>query len=309
MKRTLLCAATLAVAAVSISAPAGQPQGVEMRYRLDEGQVLVYKATTERLEETETRNRNGKTVRSESASWEEVVFSVTADKATAGGSTPVMIEILDIKLRRSTDDGDTRRTTEADAQGAKIYEGNKLVEEGKWGEIQLPDGLDLRAPLAARIKADINERGVLSGFDQSAEPPPPMQDAAVMILLFYQPHFPIPPIVKGTSWTEGSGPVGPGTLTAAAAVKHLGRDCLKLNVGSDSDTTGDDGTKIEYHTSGTAIVDFATGVLFSYTDRGREKIRGGPRHEDTEIRTTTTISYIGGREVYDQYKAKRAPQG
>ncbi|MBN1919271.1 MAG: hypothetical protein JW889_15310 [Verrucomicrobia bacterium] len=329
MKRIALLFAALVVF-MALGAQAGTPaQGPTIRYHLDEGQVLVYRAVAEARIKGEgprgDRRRDDDEVRTESESQVEMAFSHTAGTPHADGSTPITIEILDVKMRQAFDDGHNSRTIEMDAQGAKVYEGKKLVQEGTWGEIQLPGGLDLRVLLDARIEAVVDKTGRIGGFEHPDEMRQLLQSASFLHLLVHQPIFPDGPVVKGGSWKIDrelvfANPLrlrelvhlpGSETYTAVDAVHHLNRNCLKLNIRGDWPKNDLEGGEVKADGSGTAIVDFATGVLFTCTAKSKQRLEGsihGARAH-FEIENTSTVTYMGAKPLYDQYKAQRTPQG
>jgi hypothetical protein len=321
---TLLSA--LAIITAAASAPAGEAggsaagaAGTTMHYHLDEGQVLVYGAVTDIR--VEGRDDDQADHRGEAETHLDVVFSLTAGAPQANGSTPITIEVLDGRARHTRDGPNGRHTIEMDTHGAKIYEGKRLVQQGRWGEIALPSGLDLFPLLGSRIEGTVDQHGRIHSVQEPDRSRELLRGFSFLRLFVHQPIFPDGPIVKGSSWEVDrelvfANPLRlyesvrlPGTEIhkALGAVTHLNRNCLKLAIRGDwpklklEDDTGE----AKARSSGTAIVDFATGVMLSYTARTKQTFDGGADGANArfDINSTSTITYIGDKQLYDKYRA------
>lgn len=326
MKPSVLLFAVVVVL-TTVSAYAGTPaQAPTMRYKLDEGQVLVYQAVADTKGEGSGMGgglgrHDGNWV-GKSEGHVELVFSITAGAPQANGSTPITIEILDVKARLTRDTAHGTQTIEADAQGVKIYEGRKLVQQGKWGEVQLPSGLDLRLLLEAKIEAVVDQYGRIGGFDEPDQVKQLLQGANFLHLLVHQPIFPEGPITKGGSWKVERALVfanplrlhelvtlpGTETHTAVEAVSQLNRNCLKIHIKGNWPKLRleNDAGEARADSSGTAVVDFATGVMFSSTAKTRQTLEGTVHDANArfEIESESTVTYVGDKQLYDKYKAK-----
>jgi len=327
MRRSMLLFTVVSVL-IALGAQAGQPaQGPTMRYKLDEGQVLVYKAIADTTAEGRGGGGDGHGRRDgdrsgQSENHVELIFSITAGARQADGSTPITLEVLDARIRQVRDIADGRQTIEMDAQGVRIYEGKKLVQQGKWGEIELPGGLDLRALLNAQIEASVDQLGRIGGFEEPDAVKQLLQGANFLHMLVHQPIFPEGPVTKGGSWKieralTFANPLRlhelvalPGTEnhTAIDAVNYMNRNCLKLAIRGDWPRLKleNDAGEVKASSSATAIVDFATGVLFAYTAKTKQDLEGSIRGANVQfkIESTSTITYIGDKQLYDKYKAQ-----
>jgi hypothetical protein len=323
----------------ALDAVAGQAAGTTMRYRLTPGQVLVYKAVADIKAEAsdggDARGRRARAgARGEVNTHVEMVFSYTAanrqgagdqqgaGEQPGGGPTVLTIEILDVSMTQTREFPRGTRRIEMDANGVRIYEDKKLVQEGAWGDLQLPGGLNLRALLDASIEASVSELGSIERFADPDLVRRLLQGANFLHLLTRQPVFAQAPIARGSAWKVANELVmanplrlrelyrlaGTETYTAAAAVTHMNRRCLKLAINSEwpkTEIAG--GGDAKARGSATAIVDFATGVMFAYSSKTEQSLEGtSPGGEaDFDIEATAQVTYIGGEKTYEQYKAKK----
>jgi hypothetical protein len=325
---TLLLA--LAIITAAASAPAGEAggsaagsTGTTMRYHLDEGQVLVYGAVAD----VDVQGSGGGGPRhhgndrsADSETHIEMVFSVTAGEALADGARAITIEILDVKIAQTRELERGRRRIEMDANGVRIYDGKKLEQQSAWGEIQLPSGLDIRRLLETPIEAAVDQFGAIGKLRDADKVEELLRGANFLHLLRRQPVFAQAAIQKGSTWKVDSdlamsNPLRlrelyhlPGTETymAEAAVTRMNRSCLQLAIKGDwprKDLAG--GGRAKASGSATAIVDFATGVMFAYSSKTKQSLEGTVAGADVdfEIKSTATITYLGDRATYDKYKA------
>jgi len=140
--------------------------------------------------------------------------------------------------------------------------------------------------------------------------------------------LPAKPMTKGSSWeardeqpiveeplslTASQRMWGTWKLHATEAITHMGRRCARLSMkGEWSRAWEEEQIEVTANGSGSAIVDLATGVMFSYSSKIKQTAKAKEsRNVDskTQAETTATVTYIGGKELYDQYKAKQAPEG
>ena len=324
--RPITTLAVLMLLAVASNA-AVTATGTTLRYKLAPDQVLVYRAVAEIKAEGRgsdddggrRRGWGGDGERGEAATHLDMVFSYAAGEALADGSTKVTIEVLAIAMTTEIDLGHEERRIEMNADDVKIYEGSKLVQSSRWNEVNLPSGINLRALVDAKIEAVINDRGEIVRFTDANLVRGLLQGANFLHLLTRQPVLPPGPIQQGSSWQAAnelvmSNPLrlrelyrlpGTETFTAAGAVTHMNRRCLKLSIKGDwpkTDVAGEGEAKAKG--TGSAVIDLATGVMFAYSSKTKQDLEGAGTwgEAEFEIESTTTIQYLGGQQTYERYK-------
>ncbi len=306
-------------ALAALSAPAAETTGTTLRFKLQPDQVLVYRTVSDiELEGRGAGERD--TAHLDSEIHLEMVFSLTAGRRRPNGLTDVTIEILDVALTVEREWERVRRRIEMNAQGIKIYDGKKLVQEGAWGDLQLPGGLDLRTLLDTPILAAMSDRAELKNLANPDRVKRLLQGANFVHLLRCQAVLPENPISKGSTWQVEqplvmANPIrlrqvyrapGTETYTAVGALTHVKRRCLKVAIKGDWPKKDLGDGQAEGRSSATAIVDFETGVTFALAVTSTHKIEGtiGNGEGDFESKSTSKTEYVGGRKTYERYKAK-----
>lgn len=317
MKRLSGLLALIAVALAAFNAPAAQGGGTTLRFTLQPDQVLVYRAVSDI--EVEGRGRRERdTARLDAEMHLEMVFSLSAGRRRPNGLTDVVIEVLDVTLTVEREWRRARLRIEMNAEGIKIYDGKKLVQEGAWGDLQLPGGLDLRPLLDTPIQTAMSDRAELKNLANADRVKRLLQGANFLHLLRCQAVLPEGPITKGSTWQVEqtlvmANPLRlrqiyrvPGTekYTAVAALTHMKRRCLKVAIKGDWPRKDLGDARAEGRSSATAIVDFETGVTFALATTSTHQVEGTTGEGDFESKTTSRTEYIGGRKAYEHYKAE-----
>lgn len=308
---------------VSLSALAADTGGTLLRLKLQPDQVLVYRAVSDTEVKASGGGGRGWGGRGgggggDSTSHLEMVFSLKAGQAGANNLTDVTIEILDATLVVERDWDRGRRRFEMNADGVKVYEGKKLVQQGAWGEFQVPGGVNLRTLIETPIQAALSDRAELKGLADAEGVRRLLQGANFLHLLRCMVVLPEGPISKGSTWQiqqelamanplrlrEVYTAPGTETYTAVAAVTHMKRSCLKVAVKGQWPRLKLENGRVEADSSATAIVDFETGVTFALAIKSSHKIQGTIAGTEGDIasKSTSTVEYFGGRAAYEQYK-------
>jgi len=295
--------------------------GSTLRYKLAPDQVLVYRAVAE-IEAKSRGDRDGRRRRSggerlEASTHLDMVFSYTAGETLPNGSTTLTIEVLAVTMTTAVELGHEKRRIEMSADGVKIYEGSKLVQNARWNEVNLPSGINLRALLDATIEAVISDRGEIERFADPELVKRLLRGTSFLHLLSRQPVLPPGPIQQGSTWAVDnelvvSNPLrlrelyrlpGTETSTAVGAVTHMNRRCLNLSIKGDWTKTEVAGEgKAKAKGSATAVIDLATGVMFTYSSKTDQHLEGAGTGGEAKSESTTTIQYLGGRQTYEHYK-------
>lgn len=322
--RAITALAALVLIAMAADAPA-TTTGTTLRYKLAPDQVLVYRATADVKAEgrgngdREGRRRRSDGERGEAATHLDMVFSYTAGEMLADGSTKLTVEVLAVTMTTEIEIDNEKRRIEMNADGVKIYEGKKLIQNSPWNAVNLPSGVNLRALLDAKIEAVISDRGKIVRFADPELVRSLLRGANFLHLLTRQPVLPTGPIQQGSMWKADSELVlsnplrlrelyrlpGAEVYTAVGALTYANRHCVKLSIKGTwpkTDLAGEG--EAEAKGSASAIVDLATGVMFSYSSETDQDLEGtGTWGEASfEIESTATIQYLGGRQTYEQYR-------
>jgi hypothetical protein len=305
---------------LAFTASAADTGGTTLRLKLQPDQVLVYRAVSDTEAKASGGGGRGWGGRGggDSTSHLEMVFSLKAGQAGANNLTDVTIEILDVTLVIERDWDRGRRRFEMNADGVKVYDGKKLVQQGAWGEFQVPGGVNLRTLLDTPIQAALSDRAELKGLGDAALVRRLLQGANFLHLLRCLVVLPEGPISKGSSWQvqqelamanplrlrEVYNAPGTETYTAVAAVTYKKRACLRVAVKGKWPRLKLEDGRVEADSSATGIVDFETGITFVLAIKSSHKIEGtvGGVQGDLESKSTSTIEYVGGRAAYEQYK-------
>jgi hypothetical protein len=306
---------------VAFTVSAADTGGTTLRLKLQPDQVLVYRAVSD----TEVRASGGGGRGwgggggggGDSTSHLEMVFSFKAGQPRADNLTDVTIEILDARLVVERDWGGGHRRLEMDADGVKVYEGKKLVQQGAWGDVHVPGGVNLRTLLETPIQAALSDRAELKGLADAELVRRLLQGANFLHLLRCMVVLPQGPISRGSSWQVQqelamANPLrlreiykapGTETYTAVSAVTYKNRACLKVAVKGKWPRVKLENGRAEGASSATAIVDFETGVTFALAIKSSHKVEGtgGGVQGDLESKSTSTIEYVGGHAAYEHY--------
>ena len=330
MNRMAGLATLLIVALAAGTAVAGETQGTTLRFTLQPGQVLVYRA----ISDTEIRGQGrplGGERETDAEAHLEMIFSLTAGDTGPDGSIAVTMEILDLKMIADIEmSGDTgrdklRRRFEMDRSGIKIYDGNKLVQEVAWGGLNLPNAPDFPALLGGTFQTRMSPRAEVTHLEEPGRIKRLLQGANFLHLLQTWVVLPEGPIVKGSTWQVAqelvaANPInfkniytleGTETYTAIEAVTHMKRSCLKVGIKGDWPKANVGGElEAEHSASGTAIVDFATGVTFAVSLNSTQHLEGtrGEAKGEFDLESRSTVTYIGGQQAYTHYKAQETAE-
>ncbi len=323
--RPITLVAALLLIAMATDAPATDA-GSTLRYRLAPDQVLVYRAVADIESETSGRHdrdderRRRERKEGKAATHLDMVFSYTADEVLADGSTKVTIEVLAVTITNDIELGNDEHRIEMNADGVKIYDGKKLIQNSRWNEVNLPSGINLRALLDTPIEAVMSDRGEIVRFADPELVKQLLRGANFLHLLTRQPVLSPEPIRQTSTWKIDSefvisNPLRlrelyqlPGTekYTVVTTTTHMNRPCLKLSVKGDwpkAEVAGEG--EAEAEGSASVVIDLATGVMFTYSSKAKQDLNGaspwGGRAE-FKIKSATTIQYVGGRQTYERYK-------
>jgi hypothetical protein len=316
----LVCAIGMLAA---FGASAAETGGTTLRLKLQPDQVLVYRAVSDTEAKVSGGGGHGWGGRGDwgggdSTSHLEMVFSLTAGQAGANNQTDVTIEILDATLVVEREWRNGRRRFEMNADGVKVYDGKKLVQQGAWGDFQVPGGVNLQTLLETPIHVALSDRAELKGMADAEEIRRLLQGANFLHLLRCMVVLPEGPVSKGSTWQVQqelamANPLrlreiykapGTETYTAVEAVTYAKRSCLKVAIKGRWPRVDLQNGRAEADSSATGIVDFETGVTFALSIKSRHKIQGtvAGTEGDIDSKSTSTVEYVGGRATYDKYK-------
>jgi len=312
----------LIILIVGLASLAFGDDAVLLRYRIEPGEVQVYRAGAKfnmRINMTAAdapqKVTTTMTIR--------CPFSIKGTERRDDGTMLAELRFHGFDMRMDTIQGAEKITFSMDEHGLEGYRNGTKIMGGAWGSPELAQFPDLSTLLDVPFVARFSDRGEILEITNLESLGASFQGADFSQLLDNNVIYPEEPVRPGDTWkrelTQGLSNTGlPGgeatvagtaTYTVLEQLTHRNRPCLKIGVEAAFDNPAPAGPmQFDMTMNGIVFVDIATGAPLDSEITFSQKMAGSVQGASFKMTNTgsITVAYVGGETTLDELGNARA---